>query len=154
MSERDNLQELVAKKLQEFLIVHNHRHTRERYAILRACYDIEGTFTIEDLKTVMDAQRFNVSTATLYSTTQLLVQANLLIRHPFSFSSVVFERIVDSRPRSYQVCNVCHRITQIKSKELAMAISSYRPRRFSISHRVSYVYGTCPKCAKRMKSRL
>lgn len=149
MSERDKLQEAVAGKLKEFLLTHKLRQTRERYAILRAAYEIEGTFTIEDLKEIMDAHRFNVSTATLYSVAQLLVQANLLMRHPFSFSSAVFERIVDSRPRSYQVCNSCHRITKIKSKELAAAVETYHPRSFAVSHRVTYVYGTCLKCARK-----
>ena len=96
-------------------------------------------------------QRFRVSTATLYNTTQLLLQANLLIRHPFSSSTSVFERITDNKTKSYQICNNCHRITHIKSKELAAAVDSYHPRRFGISHRILYVYGTCPKCGAAMR---
>ena len=151
MSEKEQLQETVAERLRQFLVANKLRQTRERYAILRAIYDLEGTFTIEDLQEVMQAMRFHVSTGTLYQTTTLLVQANLLIRHPFSSSSAVFERIADERPHSYQICSNCHRITRIKSKDFAASIMSYHPRRFAVNHRVTYVYGICPKCEKQLK---
>ena len=145
------LQEEVESKFRQFMIAHQLRQTKERFAILRAIYDIEGSFTIEDLQQTMQDRRFPVSTGTLYITTQLLVQANLLIRHPFSSSSAVFERIADDRPRSYQICNNCHRITRIKSKELANSLEVYHPRSFTISHRIVYVYGTCASCHRQMK---
>ena len=150
MSEKNSIQETVAEQFRTFLIAHQCRQTKERFAILHAIYNIEGTFTIEELQTVMDELRFPVSTGTLYATTQLLVQANLLIRHPFSSSTSVFERVTDNVPRSYQVCNNCHRITRIKSKELAASLDTYHPRRFSISHRIVYVYGTCATCQRQL----
>ncbi|MBR1665199.1 MAG: transcriptional repressor [Bacteroidaceae bacterium] len=151
MSEKVYTQEAVAARFQQFLEANGLRQTKERYAILHAAYELEGTFTIEDLQQTLLMQRFRVSTATLYNTTQLLVQANLLIRHPFSSSTSVFERITDNKTKSYQICNNCHRITHIKSKELAAAVDSYHPRRFEISHRILYVYGTCPKCGAAMR---
>jgi Fur family ferric uptake transcriptional regulator len=154
MSEKAYTQEGVAERFQKFLAAHGLRQTKERFAILHAVYDIEGIFTIEDLQQVMDMQRFRVSTATLYSTTLLLVQANLLIRHPFSSTVGVFERIADEKPRNYQVCNNCHHITRIKSKELATNVNTYHPRRFGVSHRVLYIYGICPKCDLAMRKKL
>ena len=113
MSDKTSLQKDVEQRFREFLLAHELRQTRERFAILEAIYCIEGTFTIEHLQELMQERRFPVSTGTLYSTLQLLIQANLLIRHPFNFSSV-FERVADNHPRSYQICNNCHRITRIK----------------------------------------
>ena len=144
----------VEQRFKEFLQANDLRQTRERMAILQAIYGIDGTFTIEDLQKVMAETHFHVSTATLYNTTLLLVNANLLVRHPFSSSSAVFERIYDDRPRTYQVCNHCHHITLIKSRELSAAVQSYKPRRFSISHRITYIYGTCPKCERQMRQML
>lgn len=154
MNEKANIQEYVAERFKAYLIANRCRQTKERYAILHAIYNIEGTFTIEDLQTVMQGLRFPVSTGTLYTTTQLLVQANLLIRHPFSSSSTVFERIIDDSPRSYQVCGNCHRITRIKSKELSTSIETYHTRTFSISHRIVYIYGTCASCRRKMHKQL
>ena len=154
MSDQTSLQSTVAAQFRDFLIAHQCRQTRERFAILDAIYDIEGTFTIEDLQQTMQDRRFPVSIGTLYQTTQLLVQANLLIRHPFSSSAAVFERIADDRPRSYQICNNCHRITRIKSKELASSLETYHPRSFHITHRIVYVYGTCASCQRQTRKQL
>lgn len=154
MSEKTDIQDVVAEKFRQFMIANQLRQTRERFAILRAIYDIEGTFTIEDLQQTMQDRRFHVSTGTLYQTAQLLVQANLLIRHPFSSSAAIYECITDNRPRSYQICNNCHRITRIKSKDLANSLETYHPRSFSVSYRIVYVYGTCASCQRKMHKML
>jgi len=154
MSDKTSLQKEVEQRFREFLLAHELRQTRERFAILEAIYSIEGTFTIEHLQDLMQERRFPVSTGTLYATIQLLIQANLLIRHPFNFSSSVFERIADNHPRSYQICNNCHHITRIKSKELANSLETYHPRGFSISHRIVYIYGICPSCQRTIRKQL
>ncbi|MBQ7494160.1 MAG: transcriptional repressor [Bacteroidaceae bacterium] len=144
----------VEQRFRDFLLANDLRLTRERLAILEAVYGIDGTFTIENLRDIMAQTHFHVSTATLYNTTLLLVQANLLVRHPFSSSSAVFERIYDDRPRTYQVCNQCHHITLIKSRDLSTAVQSYKPRRFEVTHRITYIYGICPKCERAMRQRI
>ena len=154
MTEHETLQAEVAERFRQYLVANEHRQTRERYAILRAAYDIEGTFAIDDLNQVLQQHKFHVSVGTLYQTIQLLVQANLLIRHPFSSGASVYERIADDKPRSYQICGNCHLITRIKSKELAASLDTYRPRTFAVSHRIVYVYGTCGKCQRQMRKQL
>ncbi|MBQ7443756.1 MAG: transcriptional repressor [Bacteroidaceae bacterium] len=151
MTERETLQAHVAEELRAFLTANQMRQTRERFAILRAAYAIDGTFTIDDLQTAMQTMRFHVSTATLYQTVQLLVQANLLIRHPFSSSAAMFESIDDTKPRSYQVCTMCNAITHIKSKMLATSIEAYKPRSFAVTQRIAYIYGTCAKCQRKQR---
>ncbi len=147
-SSTHSLQAVVAKRFKTFLAANGLRQTPERYALLKAIYDIDGLFTIEELSEQMDIRRFPVSTATIYSAMQLFVQANLVIRHPFSTTAAVYERISDDRPRCYQICSNCHHITRIKSKELAKGVTTFRPRRFTPTHRVAYIYGVCPKCEK------
>ena len=154
MSEKAYTQDAITKRFREFLMANGMRQTRERYAVLEAAYELEGTFTIDELEEMLQAKHFHVSKATLYNTVQILVQANLLIRHPFSSSVAVYERILDDRPKCYQICNNCHRITRIKSKDVATAVLTYHPRRFNVSHRVLYVYGTCPKCVIALRKRL
>lgn len=154
MSDKMNLQDQVKERFRQYLLANKLRQTRERYAILHAIYETEGTFTIDDLQTLMQQHRFHVSTNTLYQTTQLLVEANLLIRHPFSSAAAVFERIADDRPRSYQICSHCHRITRIKSRELAASLETYHPRSFTVSHRIAYVYGCCASCQRKMRQQM
>ena len=154
MSEKSTKYLEVETRFRKYLLANDLRQTRERYAILKTIYNMEGTFTVDDLQTMMEVQRFPISRSAIYATTQLLVQANLIIRHPFSSSTAVFERIEDDTPRSYQICAHCHRITHIKGRDLAEAVGVYHPRRFSVSHRVVYIYGTCPKCDQAMRKRL
>ena len=153
MTAKEILQSEVAEAFREYLIATGQRQTRERFAILRAAYDIEGTFTIDTLSEVMNQHRFHVSTATLYQTMQLLVEANLLIRHPLSSSCAVFERIDDRRARCYQVCSCCHSVKRLRSKALTMGIDAYYPRSFTPTHRILYVYGTCNKCLRKQKAK-
>ena len=143
----------IEQQLRQYLIANGLRQTKERYAILQAVYSIEGTFSIEELQTMMQQRRLPVSMSTLYATTQLLVQANLLVQHPFSTSLTLFESITDNRPRCYQICNTCHHITRIKNKELLLGIDAYRPRSFSIRHRILYVYGICGRCERQLRKK-
>ena len=153
MSEKNGLHKEVERKFRLFLLANELRQTPERFAILNAIYSIQGYFTIEDLQEIMRERRFPVTLSTLYRTTQLLVQANLLIRHPFD-NATVFERIVDDKPKSYQICNNCHKITRIVGKEVAEGLEAYRPRLFSVSHRIAYVYGICPTCQRELNKKI
>ena len=151
MDAQDRLQQIVEARFRNYLTINNMRQTPERFAILRKIYEISGTFTIEQLEQAMTDSNYRVAQATLYTTTALLVKANLLIRHPFSSTTTIFERIADDQPRCYQICSECHRITRIKGKEFLGAVQSYKPRLFSTSHRVAYIYGVCPQCRKKIK---
>lgn len=153
MSELQNIQQNVAERLQTYLKACKLRQTRERFAILEAIYDTEGTFTAEDLQEIMLQRKFPVSIATIYSTTRLLVQANLLLRHPYNSASAVFERILDSRPRTYLVCDHCGSVTPLKNKELALLFETARTPRFTSTHRIAYIYGNCSKCQRSLRAK-
>lgn len=154
MSEIAYTKEAVQQRFRDFLSANGHRVTVERIAILDAAYDVEGTFTIEELQQLLELRKFRVSRATLYNTALLMVQANLLIRHPFNSMGSIYEHITDDRPKSFQICNNCHRITRIKSREVAEVIGCYRARRFHITHRVLYIYGICPTCLRDLNKKL
>ena len=71
-----NVKETVKKIFTEYLTVHGHRKTPERYAILDTIYSISGHFDIDKLYTVMaEEEKFRVSRATLYNTLILLINA-------------------------------------------------------------------------------
>ncbi|MCR5819457.1 MAG: transcriptional repressor [Bacteroidaceae bacterium] len=151
MSEQNNLQEIVAERLQAYLKARKLRHTPERFAILEAIYETEGTFTAEQLREIMEKKRFPVSIATVYATTRLLVEANLLMRHPYNSASALFERIIDPYPRVYLVCGKCGNISQLKNKELLNVFEQTRTPRFTTTHRIAYIYGFCSKCQRSLR---
>lgn len=154
MSNNSNkLQEALAQ-LRDFLAANQLRMTSERTAILTAIYETDKPFTIDQLREMMDARNFHVSNATLYATTDVLVRANLLLRHPASTASTLFERIPENGIGCYQVCNCCHKVTSIDRKEVLAAINEITTKRFTPSHRIAYIYGTCTQCKTKMKRRL
>ena len=74
----------VERILDNYLEMNNHRKTPERYAILRAVYNIGGHFTLDELgERLAEEYKFPVSRATLYNTLNLFMELRLVIRHRF-----------------------------------------------------------------------
>lgn len=148
-----HLQEAMTR-LRDFLVANGLRMTSERTAILEAICETDKPFTIDELKEMMDARNFHVSNATLYATTDVLTRANLLLRHPASTASALFERVPETGTRCYQVCNCCHKVTPIDRKEVQAAINEIPTKRFTPSHRITYIYGLCTQCKAKLRRKL
>lgn len=146
--------ENAIRQLQEFLAANRMRQTRERIVILQTAYKINGPFTIDQLSDALKAQNFHVSTATLYAATDILTRANLLLRHPAPVSSMLFERIPEAGIRCYQVCNSCRKVKYIERKDVLAAIQQIPVSRFTVSHRMTYIYGICTQCKTKQKRQL
>ena len=152
-SNNRHLQQAI-EQLKLFLVANKLRCTKERIAILEAMYDTDGPFTIEELMEEMTARRFHVSLATLYATADLLARANLLLRHPASFASTLYEKIPETRTRCYTICNSCHKVASIDKKEVLALIDEIPTKRFTPSHRITYIYGLCTRCKTKQRRAL
>lgn len=136
----------VLSILDTYLEMNNHRKTPERYTILKAIYNIEGHFTLEELsdKLIQD-YNFRVSRATLYNTIKLFMELRLVIRHRFQ-GSTKYEACVDNSSHSHQICTVCGKVKEVKSQELVSAIEDLHLRRFRKDGFTLYIYGICSSC--------
>ena len=63
----ESVKAAVERILDSYLEMNNHRKTPERYAILRAVYETDGHFTLDELgEKLVKEYKFLVSRATLY----------------------------------------------------------------------------------------
>lgn len=140
----------VLSILDTYLEMNNHRKTPERYTILKAIYNIDGHFTLEELsdKLIRD-YNFRVSRATLYNTIKLFMELRLVIRHRFQ-GSTKYEACVDNSSHSHQICTVCGKVKEVKSQELVSAIEDLHLRRFRKDGFTLYIYGICSTCQTKL----
>lgn len=144
--EEKKLKDTVKQIFTEYLNAHGHRKTSERYAILDSIYSIKGHFDIETLHDLMiNEEKFHVSRATLYNTIELLLNANLVVKHQFGNSSQ-YERSYKVGTHHHLICTECGSVTEFQNEELQRAIASSPMKRFQMSHYALYVYGVCGKC--------
>jgi Fur family ferric uptake transcriptional regulator len=140
----------VLRILDSYLEMNNHRKTPERYTILKAIYNMDGHFTLEDLgdKLIRD-YNFPVSRATLYNTLNLFLQLRLVIRHRFH-GATVYEACYDNTSHCHQICTVCGKVTEVKSNLISDAIDATHLRRFRKDGFTLYIYGICSTCQSKI----
>jgi Fur family ferric uptake transcriptional regulator len=143
---KDSVKVAVERILDNYLEMNNHRKTPERYAILRAVYDINGHFTLDELGEVLSEKyNFPVSRATLYNTLNLFLELRLVIRHRFQ-GSTKYEACYDNNSHCHQICSVCGKVTEVRSAEITAAIDSLHLKRFRKDGFTLYIYGVCSIC--------
>lgn len=143
---KDSVKAAVERILDSYLEKNNHRKTPERYAILRAVYDAEGHFTLEELGDKLAGEyKFPVSRATLYNTLNLFMELRLVIRHRFQ-GVTKYEACYDNNSHCHQMCTVCGKVTEVRSPEITHAIEAMRLKRFRKDGFTLYIYGICSSC--------
>jgi Fur family ferric uptake transcriptional regulator len=143
---KDSVKTAVERILDSFLEMNNHRKTPERYAILRAIYDTNGHFTLDELGDKMaKVYKFPVSRATLYNTLNLFMELRLVIRHRFQ-GTTKYEACYDNNSHCHQMCTVCGQVTEVRAPEIADAINELHLKRFRKDGFTLYIYGICSTC--------
>lgn len=145
---KDSVKPAVEQILDNYLEMNNHRKTPERYAILRAVYNINGHFSLEELgEKLANEYKFPVSRATLYNTLNLFMELRLVIRHRFQ-GTTTYEIYGESH--SHQICTMCGKVTEVKNPEVTKAINEMHLRRFRKDGFTLYVYGICSTCQAKL----
>ena len=147
---KENVLAAVERILDSYHKINNHRRTPERYTILRAVYEMEGHFSLEELSEKLSGEyRFPVSRATLYNTLKLFLELRLVVRHRFQ-GSTGYEACYDNKWHCHQMCTVCGSVIEVRSREVVEAISNLHLKRFRKDGFTLYIYGICSTCQSKL----
>jgi Fur family ferric uptake transcriptional regulator len=149
------LKNRVNEEFTEYLTLHKHRKTPERFAILDYIYSTKGHFDIDSLYKSMMEMHFRVSRATLYNTIDLLLDCGLVVKHQFGGNVSTYERSYGNENHSHLICTSCGEVWEMKNNDLMTPAQLKKIRRFTVNYYSMYIYGVCSKCAhaKRMEMR-
>lgn len=126
------------------------RKTEERNTILDEICAFPGHFDMDMLQKKLNDTKYHVSKATLYNTLDVLIDAGIVIRHPFdSFKSAQYELRKKAETHMHFICTRCSCVREVKIPPgLTGSINAVK-NRFTPDHFSLYIYGTCGRCRNR-----
>ena len=147
------IRELVKEEFTEYLTLHKHRKTPERFAILDHIYVFKGHFDMDSLFNFMTEMDYPVSRATLYNTMELLLDCGLVVKHQFGGNMSSYEKAYGNENHNHLICTTCGDVKEMKNDDLLTASQLKKIRKFTVNYYSMYIYGICSKCshAKRME---
>jgi len=145
----NNAASAVVRKFSDYLDARAMRKTPERMAILQRLLGMTGHFTVEQLQQSVQDEGMRLSTATVYNTLELLLDAGIVRRHVFEGMTAQYERI--TIPHTHLICTTCGKVKEVRDTNFAAFMNARRFNAFNTDHYSLYVYGTCSTCARKSK---
>lgn len=137
----------------QYMVSRRLRKTPERYAILDKVIDMASHFTIDSLHSLVEADGYHVSRATVYNTMELLIDAGIVRRHTFGSAAPQYERIAGPSKHFHLVCTSCGKVREIKDAEIDAMLTARRFGKFRPGYIDLNIYGICATCFRRTRAK-
>jgi Fur family ferric uptake transcriptional regulator len=138
--------DMLQKAFSEYLKHRKLRHTAERDAIFTKICQTKNLFTLDMIWKQLEDNNFHVSRASIYNTIELLLDAKIVVRHPFTSTIIQYELKCIAEHHHYTICTSCGAVGVIKNDKINKYFSGYKIPKFTSEYYTLYFYGTCSKC--------
>ena len=143
----------IQRQFDDYLERKHLKRTEERHKVLEAICAFKGHFDVNMILNQLQKSQFSVSRATIYNTLEILIDADVVIRHPLNGTMQQYELCCLSTNHTHLVCTQCGSIRKISSKEQPIDPSAMRKNRFTPAYACLYIYGQCAKCRQQQKGK-
>ena len=126
------------------------RNTAERNAIVSMICQTKEPFSLEKIRQQLEDINFHVSRASVYNTIELLLDANIVVRHQFTSTIIQYELKYIAEQYHHAICTRCGTVRKIKNDKLRRVLSDYKIQKFTMEYYSVLYYGICSKCKFRI----
>lgn len=131
--------------LNDYLVQHGLKQTRQREAILRAFLSSDGHLTSEDMHERVRADHPEIGAATVYRTLKLLCEAGIASAHHFRDGVTLYER--RGQHHDHLICQTCGEIVEFNSEVIEREqVEVARRYGYRLAKHRHILYGTCARC--------
>ncbi len=138
----------VREILTNYLEANGQRKTNERYIILEEVYLSDTHFEAEDLYKTLVEKDHSLSRATVYNTLDLLVSANLAIKHQFGENLAHYEKSYKFAQHDHLICGECKKVVEFCDPRIqSIKTKMGELFNFKITHHRLNIFGICAECS-------
>lgn len=135
------------KVFKRYLENHGLRFTQERRLILSEINSLSDHFEVEDLVLQLRSSGRQVSTASVYRTIPLLIDAGIIIKNPCDQMQARLEPVFGHEHHDHLVCIKCKKIIEFRDDEIEKRQETVaKTHGFSMEGHRLVISGYCPEC--------
>jgi len=138
--------------LQNHIVTHHLKVTKERSAVLRAfmgAMKMNRHVSAEELHHMMRKKGATIGLATIYRTLKLFCECGLSEERQFGDGHARFELTYNVNHHDHMVCTSCHQVTEFENLDIEkLQLKVAREHQFTIQAHKLELYGTCATCKK------
>lgn len=143
----------IQRQFDAYLEYKHLKRTEERQMVLKTICGFKGHFDVNMLFDQLQKGPFAVSRATIYNTLEILIDADVVMRHPLNGSLQQYELCCLSANHTHLVCTQCGSIRKVSGQEQPIDPATMRKNRFTPTYYCLYIYGLCSKCKRQKRGK-